>query len=43
MVRSCYMVILKETKLSRPIKLNPTTIALILQEATQKYQKLTDY
>ena len=26
----------------RHIKLNPTNTALLLQEATQKYQKLTD-
>ena len=30
-------------KLSRHIKLNHTNIALLLQEATQKYRKLTDY
>ena len=30
-------------KLSRHIKLNPTNIALLLQEATQKHRKLTDY
>ena len=31
---------LKETQTSRFIKLNPTNIALLLQEATQKYEKL---
>ena len=30
-------------KLSRHIWLNPTNIALLLQEATQKYWKLKDY
>ena len=30
-------------KLSRHIKLNHTNIALLLQEATQKYRKLRDY
>ena len=30
-------------KLSRHIKLNHINIALLLQEATQKYRKLTDY
>ena len=34
---------LRKPKLSRHIKLNHTNIALLLQEATQKYQKLTDY
>ena len=34
---------LSKPKLSRHIKLNPTNIALLLQEATQKYWKLTDY
>ena len=34
---------LKETQISRHIKLNHTIIALLLLEATQKYQKLTDY
>ena len=31
---------LKDTQTSRFIKLNPTNIALLLQEATQKYGKL---
>ena len=31
---------LKERKFSSFIKLNPTNIALLLQEATQKYGKL---
>ena len=34
---------LKETKYWRHIKLNPTNVALLLEETTQKYQKLTDY
>ena len=33
----------RKPKLSRHIKLNHTNIALLLQEATQKYWKLTDY
>ena len=33
----------RKPKLSRHIKLNHTNIALLLQEATQKYRKLTDY
>ena len=33
----------RKPKLSRDIKWNHTNIALLLQEATQKYQKLTDY
>ena len=37
------IVLLRKPKLSRHIKLNPTNIALLLQETTQKYQKLTDY
>ena len=32
-----------QRKLSRHIKLNHTNIALLFQEATQKYRKLTDY
>ena len=41
---SIYMTIpLKETQTSRHIKVNATNIALLLQEATQKYRKLTDY
>ena len=37
------IVFKKKPKLSRHIKLNDTNIALLLQEATQKYRKLTDY
>ena len=33
----------RKPKLSRHIKLKHTNIALSLQEATQKYQKLTDH
>ena len=33
----------RKPKLSRHINWNHTNIALLLQEATQKYQKLTDY
>ena len=41
---SIYMTVpLKETQTSRYIKVNATNIALLLQEATQKYRKLTDY
>ena len=36
-------IYLRKPKLSRHIKLNPTNIALLLQEARQKYRKLTDY
>ena len=40
---SIYMTVpLKETQTSRYIKVNATNIALLLQEATQKYRKLTD-
>ena len=34
---------LRKPKLSWHIKLNHTNIALLLQEAKQKYRKLTDY
>ena len=34
---------LRKPKLSRHIKLNHTNISLLLQEAIQKYRKLTDY
>ena len=34
---------LKEPKFSRHVKLNHTNVALLLQETTQKYRKLTDY
>ena len=37
------IVFKKKPKLSRHIKLNDTNIALLLQEATQKYRELTDY
>ena len=33
----------RKLKLSRHIKQNPTNIALLLQEATKKYRKLTVY
>ena len=33
----------RKPKLSRHIKLNHTNTALLLQDATQKYRKLTDY
>ena len=36
-------ILYRKPKLSRQIKLNHTNIALFLQEATQKYRKLTDY
>ena len=35
------VLILKEPKLPRDIKLNPTNIALLLHEVSQKYWKLT--
>ena len=34
---------LKETQTLKAIKWNHTNIALLLQEATHKYQKLMDY
>ena len=37
------MQLYRKPELSRHIKLNHTNIALLLQEVTQKYQKLTDY
>ena len=37
------IVFKRKPKLSRHIKLNDTNIALLLQEATWKYRKLTDY
>ena len=37
------IVLLKGNPNFQDIKLNPTNIALLLQETTQKYQKLTDY
>ena len=38
-----FWIILWKPKLSRHMKLNATNIVLLLQETTQKYQKLTDY
>ena len=37
------IVLLRKLKLSGRIKLNPSNITLLLQEATQKYWKLTVY
>ena len=34
---------LRKPKLSRHIKVNHTNIALLFQEAKQKYRKLSDY
>ena len=42
-IKVIYCYYQRKPKLSRYIKLNHTNIALLLQEATQKCQRLTDY
>ena len=42
LIQSKYIIFKGNPKLWRHIKLNPTNIALLLKETTQKYQKLTD-